>query len=79
MREIPGIPYRFKEPEFLELALSHRSTGSLNNERLEFLGDAQLAVGQHDKARRYYSRALAIGSSLAPSGVCTTSGWNWMA
>ena len=42
MREIPGIPYRFKEPELLELALSHRSTGRLNNERLEFLGDSVL-------------------------------------
>ena len=42
MREIPGIPYSFKEPELLELALSHRSTGRLNNERLEFLGDSVL-------------------------------------
>ena len=42
MREIPGIPYRFEEPELLELALSHRSTGRLNNERLEFLGDSVL-------------------------------------
>jgi ribonuclease-3 len=42
MREIPGIPYRFKDPELLALALSHRSTGSLNNERLEFLGDSIL-------------------------------------
>ena len=42
MREIPGIPYSFKEPELLALALSHRSTGRLNNERLEFLGDSVL-------------------------------------
>jgi len=42
MREIPGIPYRFKDPELLALALSHRSVGSLNNERLEFLGDSIL-------------------------------------
>ena len=42
MREIPGIPYRFEDPELLALALSHRSVGSLNNERLEFLGDSIL-------------------------------------
>lgn len=42
MREIPGIPYRFKDPELLALALSHRSVGRLNNERLEFLGDSIL-------------------------------------
>jgi ribonuclease-3 len=42
MREIPGIPYSFKDPELLTLALSHRSVGRLNNERLEFLGDSIL-------------------------------------
>jgi ribonuclease-3 len=42
MREIPGIPYRFKDPELLQLALSHRSLGRVNNERLEFLGDSIL-------------------------------------
>jgi ribonuclease-3 len=42
MREIPGIPYRFKDPDLLALALSHRSVGRLNNERLEFLGDSIL-------------------------------------
>ena len=42
MREIPGIPYTFKDPELLTLALSHRSVGQVNNERLEFLGDAVL-------------------------------------
>lgn len=42
MREIPGIPYSFSDPELLSLALSHRSVGRLNNERLEFLGDSIL-------------------------------------
>ena len=42
MREIPGIPYRFNDPELLKLALSHRSVGQRNNERLEFLGDSIL-------------------------------------
>jgi len=42
MREIPGIPYSFSDPDLLSLALSHRSVGRLNNERLEFLGDSIL-------------------------------------
>ena len=42
MREIPGIPYSFNDPDLLALALSHRSVGRLNNERLEFLGDSIL-------------------------------------
>jgi ribonuclease-3 len=42
MREIPGIPYSFNDPELLALALSHRSIGRVNNERLEFLGDSIL-------------------------------------
>ena len=42
MREIPGIPYRFNDPGLLTLALTHRSVGRINNERLEFLGDSIL-------------------------------------
>jgi ribonuclease-3 len=37
-----SITYTFKNPELLTLALSHRSIGKKNNERLEFLGDATL-------------------------------------
>jgi len=36
------IGYQFREPEHLVLALTHRSYGGRNNERLEFLGDAIL-------------------------------------
>ncbi len=36
------IGYQFKEREILEQALTHRSVGNPNNERLEFLGDAIL-------------------------------------
>ena len=39
---IPGINYRFRDPELLREALTHRSRGSNNNERLEFLGDSIL-------------------------------------
>lgn len=34
------IGYQFKSPERLTLALTHRSYGNQNNERLEFLGDS---------------------------------------
>jgi len=36
------LQYRFREPSLLALALTHRSRGSNNNERLEFLGDSVL-------------------------------------
>lgn len=36
------IGYRFAEPLLLQRALTHRSVGASNNERLEFLGDALL-------------------------------------
>lgn len=36
------IGYTFREQATLELALRHRSMGSKNNERLEFLGDSVL-------------------------------------
>jgi len=36
------LGYRFVRPELLDQALSHRSAGLPNNERLEFLGDALL-------------------------------------
>jgi ribonuclease-3 len=37
------LPHEFSDPELLELALTHASTGkAADNERLEFLGDAAL-------------------------------------
>ena len=36
--------YRFKDESLLSLALTHRSMGSRNNERLEFLGDSILGM-----------------------------------
>jgi ribonuclease-3 len=40
------VGYRFKEPTALDVALTHRSVGGEreNNETLEFLGDAVLAL-----------------------------------
>jgi ribonuclease-3 len=40
--QVPGISYRFKDASLLKVALTHRSLGSTNNERLEFLGDSIL-------------------------------------
>jgi len=46
---VSGLPalaarlgHRFNQPTLLEQALTHRSHGSVNNERLEFLGDSVL-------------------------------------
>lgn len=36
--------YEFKNTDLLDLALTHRSIGSKNNERLEFLGDSILGM-----------------------------------
>jgi ribonuclease-3 len=41
---IPGIDYRFSDKELLREALTHRSVGSKNYERLEFLGDSILSL-----------------------------------
>ena len=38
----PAIGHAFADPELLNRALTHRSLGARNNERLEFLGDAVL-------------------------------------
>jgi ribonuclease-3 len=37
-----ALGYQFANPALLELALTHRSLGAQNNERLEFLGDSIL-------------------------------------
>jgi len=39
---VATIGYQFKTASLLEEALTHRSRGAVNNERLEFLGDAIL-------------------------------------
>ncbi|MDX1733022.1 MAG: ribonuclease III domain-containing protein, partial [Halioglobus sp.] len=37
-----ALGYEFRDPDLLTLALTHRSFGGRNNERLEFLGDSIL-------------------------------------
>ncbi|MEE8496420.1 MAG: ribonuclease III [Xanthomonadales bacterium] len=39
---VAGIDYRFVDRQLLEQALTHRSRGAVNYERLEFLGDSVL-------------------------------------
>ena len=41
---LAGIEYRFKDPQLLSEALTHRSFSAGNNERLEFLGDSVLSL-----------------------------------
>jgi ribonuclease-3 len=48
-----ALDYQFSEPELLNLALTHRSADSRNNERLEFLGDSIL---NHIIAEAVYRR-----------------------
>ena len=48
-----SLGYQFKDLELLTLALTHRSAGGRNNERLEFLGDSIL---NHVIAEALYSR-----------------------
>lgn len=39
---VKHLNYRFSDPVLLQAALTHRSAGNQNNERLEYLGDAVL-------------------------------------
>ncbi|MGB5623430.1 MAG: ribonuclease III [Gammaproteobacteria bacterium] len=39
-----ALAYHFQDPRLLRQALTHRSAGGRNNERLEFLGDALLGM-----------------------------------
>jgi len=51
---VAGIAYRFKDPRLLEQALTHRSLGAHNYERLEFLGDSVInLVVSHCLFERY--------------------------
>jgi len=62
IREIAGLPHRFARPELLEKALTHRSLGRYNNERLEFLGDSIL--GTIVSARLFEARPDASEGDL---------------
>jgi len=51
------IDYNFKDVSLLENAVTHRSKGSYNNERLEFLGDAILGFVVADLLYTKFSQA----------------------
>jgi ribonuclease-3 len=70
------LGYSFRDPALLEAALTHRSAGRANYERLEFLGDAVLALAAAELVFASYPQAdegelsryrasLVSGSSLA--------------
>ena len=50
------LGYEFRDPTLLESALTHRSGGPKNNERLEFLGDAVLGFVVADELFRLCPR-----------------------
>jgi ribonuclease III len=51
------LPYRFRDPALAQLALTHRSIGKPNNERLEFLGDALLGAVIAEMLYEVHSKA----------------------
>jgi ribonuclease-3 len=57
------LNYQFKNNALLELALTHRSASSVNNERLEYLGDAVLGFVIAESLYQKYADA--------PEGVLT--------
>jgi len=62
MSELPSklekaIDYKFRDETLLETALSHRSIGQGNNERLEYLGDAALGFIIADEIFRKFPQA----------------------
>jgi ribonuclease-3 len=52
-----SVGYRFHDEDLLAAALTHRSAGNRNNERLEFLGDAVLGFIVADELYRRYPEA----------------------
>lgn len=52
-----GLGYRFVDERALHTALTHRSVGRDNNERLEFLGDAILSFVISDELYRIFPQA----------------------
>lgn len=74
------LGYTFRDPELLRLALTHRSMGAKNNERLEFLGDSLVNLIIAEAGFRLHARAnegmlsrlrssLVSGDALASVGL----------
>ncbi|PCJ37199.1 MAG: ribonuclease III [Cellvibrionales bacterium] len=56
-RFVNRLGHNFSDPALLEQALTHRSFGALNNERLEFLGDAVLDMVVSEMLYRHFPSA----------------------
>jgi len=54
---VAGINYRFTDQQLLNGALTHRSLGANNNERLEFLGDSVLNLVISSRLYELHSEA----------------------
>jgi ribonuclease-3 len=52
-----ALTYRFQNPELRTRALSHRSVGAVNNERLEFLGDGLVNMLVAEMLFEHYPKA----------------------
>ena len=74
------LGYNFENNDLIKAALSHRSVGKINNERLEFLGDSLVNFFIADELYRCFPRAkegelsrlrahLVRGETLAEIGV----------
>ncbi len=55
--QLPYLGYSFHNPALLHQALTHRSAGAYNNERLEFLGDSVLNTVISHWLYSHYPRA----------------------
>jgi len=64
-----GLGYRFKDEALADMALTHRSAGGTNNERLEFLGDAVLGFVIADELYHRQGRASEGQLSRLRSGL----------
>ncbi len=64
------LGYQFNDESLLELALTHRSKGARNNERLEFLGDSVLGmVISHELFKRFPREKEGVLTRLRSSLV----------
>ena len=64
-----GLGYRFQTPDLMHQALTHRSAGGDNNERLEYLGDAILGFVIADDLYRRFPDASEGQLSRLRSGL----------
>lgn len=65
----PFVDYRFRDPDLLETALTHRSASARHNERLEFLGDALLGFIIADVLHTRFPQADEGGLTRARAGL----------